>query len=291
MSIALNIAKIADVKSKKTPPRMIDVVAIEEPHPEIKRVIFSGSELRGFPVDKNGAHIKLFFPRAHQTKPKLPKLGNNGLVWPEKFEKPITRTYSVRYYNAAENLLAVDFACNNELNNDITWGPAHLWLMQAKPGDQIGLAGPGGPDPLINPAEDQFFIVDTSALGALWALTEIPQNDRCHVFVVANHPVTLNICPAFIRRYAPDQYENLTQLYSDLHFDLMQHLNLQKHKQLYDAAAFVAGENSLVLGARNILIDHLKLTKKQLYAIPYWNKGLDEEAYHQRRHQIMDEAY
>lgn len=56
-------------------------------------------------------------------------------------------------------------------------------------------------------------------------------------------------------------------------------------------SAFIAGENGAVLACRKQLIQDFGLSKKQLYAIPYWRRGQDEETYHERRHEIMDEVY
>ena len=277
--------------TRRSAPRMIEVVAIEQPHPEIKRVLFSGESLRGFPTDKNGSHIKLFFPQAHQAEPRLPTLGANGPLWPEKSEKPITRTYSVRYYDALRNVIAVDFAWHGKPSDNITSGPAYTWLAQLKGGERIGLAGPGGPDPLIAPARDQICVLDTSAFGAMWAITEVPANTRRHLFIVANHPVSFSHAPQHLQYYQPSRYPTPHDMYAALLADLRHYLVRHHFMPDADISGFVAGENQLVLSVRDQLIASLRLTKQRLYAIPYWRLGQNEESYHQTRHSIMDEEY
>ena len=276
--------------TKKTPPRMIEVLRIEQPHPEIKRVIFSGSDLKGFPSNMNGSHIKLFFPQAHQQEPVLPTLGPKGPIWPSKFERPITRTYTLRFYDPLINEIAVDFAWHS-ISNHKHQGPACRWLAQVKKGQRIGLAGPGGPDPLIHPAQIQIFIGDTSALGALWALTEMPSSSVRFVYLVANHDADFELPRQHIQCYRPKDYPTLNTLTQDLRFDLENRLNTFGITQDSDLAAFIAGENAMVLSIRNYFKNEFQLTKKRMYAIPYWSLGQDEEAYHQTRHNIMDEVY
>lgn len=279
---------------KKTPPRLIEVVHIENPHPEIKRVIFSGNALKGFPPDMNGSHIKLFFPKPHQKEPRLPTLGPNGPVWPSALERPITRTYTVRNYDPLRNEIAIDFAwhsCEETGHHFDSLGPAGRWLLQAKKGQRIGLAGPGGPDPLIHPAKHQLFVGDTSTLGALWALTETPTISEQMIYLVANHPATFESANNAVKCFAPSQYPTLAALYEDLLNELQADLETKNISAESDFSAFIAGENELVLRIRNHLKQQYGLTKKRMYAIPYWRYGQDEEAYHQTRHDIMDEVY
>jgi NADPH-dependent ferric siderophore reductase len=56
-------------------------------------------------------------------------------------------------------------------------------------------------------------------------------------------------------------------------------------------SAFVAGENGSVLAVRDFLRQTYGLRKRELYAVPYWHRGQDEETYHQERHRIMDQVY
>lgn len=277
--------KTASILPKRSAPRMIEVLRIEKPHPEVKRVVFSGEALFGFPSDMNGSHIKLFFPKKHQVEPQLPTLGEAGPIWPSAIDRPITRTYSVRYYDPLQNQLTVDFACHGHQ------GPAQHWLNQAKKGQRIGVAGPGGPNPLIHDAKNQIFIGDTSALAAVWALLETPSPHKRHVFLVADHPVGFDQPLHCLQLFKPKDYPTFTALYEHLLAQLRQHLMLNGITQDSDLSAFVAGENELVLSIRDYLKRDYKLIKKRLYAIPYWRLGDDEESYHQTRHQIMDEVY
>ncbi|MGL9751266.1 MAG: SIP domain-containing protein [Symbiopectobacterium sp.] len=50
----------------------------------------------------------------------------------------------------------------------------------------------------------------------------------------------------------------------------------------------MAGEDRIVVQLRRYVRRELKVERNQLYAVPYWHKGLNEENYHQKRHDFMD---
>ncbi|HEY7773714.1 MAG TPA: amino acid adenylation domain-containing protein [Marinagarivorans sp.] len=303
-------------KNKRTPPRMLEVQSCSNPHPQIRRIILSGESLRGFPVNHYGGHIKVFLPRAHQQEPVLPTLGPKGPIWPPADERPITRTYSVRYYNPVNNTLAVDFVMHKNP------GPAANWAQNAKPGDRIGIAGPGGPDPLLAPAKHHIIAGDLTSLPAIEATLEsLPSTAQGCVFIAAdahgaelkhntqlcviwlssaNLPQASHLDETSVAKRTALQLLNAVKDYLDQN-DLPRRTekslpndpktSAQDNTGLADLSALVAGENSLVLAVRDYLRSEFKLPKTLLYAVPYWRRGQDEEGYHQQRHTIMDEAY
>jgi len=273
------------VKPNKKPPRLAVVSRIESPHPELMRVIFSGENLYGFPENMNGSHIKLFFPQPHQSLPMLPTVGDKGLIWPKPGDRPVTRTYSVRYYDSSTNELAVDFAVHPHK------GIAQQWVKQAKAGQKIGIAGPGGPFPLLNPTERQIYVGDVSALPAISAITEINTSLPRYIFLVAEYTVKIQHNHSNVRLFQPSQYSSLDELYNNVLLSIHSQIRTMPAAQKNRLGAFIAGENTLVLRVRDYLANTHKLTKQSMYAIPYWKQGHNEESYHQTRHSIMDEIY
>lgn len=274
--------------AKRAAPRLLQVLRTQRLSDAMQRVTLSGEELLGFPTDRNGAHIKIFLPRQDQKKPVLPTMGEKGPVWPEAHLRPITRTYSVRRYCAQTNELDVDFVLHGDRS------PASQWAGQASAGDYLGVAGPGGPDPLLSPAPQHFLVGDLTALPAISALLEqLPETTKGHVLIEIDHhhhrqeithntQMTLHWVlrdPDIPPRSAP-RNALLSQL-----------TTLRLPQPENPVSAFVAGENSMVLAARDHLRQAYGLRKHNLYAIPYWRRGQDEEAYHQERHSIMDQVY
>ena len=296
---------------KRTPPRLLKVQACSNPHPQIRRIILSGETLRNFPVNNYGGHIKIFVPRAHQIQPLLPTLGPKGPIWPTDDARPITRTYSVRYYNPVNNTLAIDFVMHKHL------GPAANWAQKAKPGDLIGVAGPGGPNPLLAPAQHHIIAGDLTALPAIQATVEaLPSTSQGAVFIAGEchglklqHNTKLEIHwlePQFRDNEIQGNPKNIntaTRISEQVLEAIKLYVkvaNLKKppltnNQKLTNTdaplSALVAGENSLVLTVRDYLRTTFQLPKALLYAVPYWRNGQDEEGYHQQRHTIMDEEY
>ena len=314
--------------AKRTPPRLLEVQACFNPHPQLRRILLTGDTLRNFPVDHYGGHIKIFLPRAHQQQPVLPTLGPKGPIWPADNERPITRTYSVRYYNPVNNTLAIDFVMHKHS------GPAASWAQKAKPGDLIGVAGPGGPNPLLAPAQHHIIAGDLTALPAIQAIIEaLPSTAKGAIFIAGEaHGFTLQhntqleihwLSPKravlqqsqqeqLQRQEQPQKQQENKKLGNQVASNSANRIAQQVLSAIQDyvqradlitqlasdasgantpLSGLAAGENSLVLAVRDYLRTTFKLPKALLYAVPYWRNGQDEEGYHQQRHTIMDEEY
>lgn len=268
---------------KRTPPHLTRVVRTEDISPAIRRVVLAGESLKIFPANRNGAHIKVFLPLPGQNKPVLPHLDQGKVVWPPDDVRPITRTYSVRHFCPRTNELQVDFVLHGE------GSPASGWADRVKPGDYLGIAGPGGPDPLLAPARHHVLVGDLTALPAIAALLEqLPADAEAMVFlwvpsedkkILLVHPLAVRVCWLVSRQQ--ECADCVTEA-------VCESLPASWKESL---TAFVAGENAMVLRVRDYLREAFGLSKRTMYAVPYWRYGQDEETYHQERHRIMDQVY
>ncbi|PTY36219.1 hypothetical protein BGP77_02600 [Saccharospirillum sp. MSK14-1] len=264
-----------------TPPRILKVVERQRLSTNMLRIRFTGDSLADFPTDHNGAHIKLLFPLPGQDEPQLPVFTPSGIQWPSMDLKPIARTYSVRQFDAERQLLDVDFVDHGDT------GPASSWARACKPGDRIGLAGPGGRWPMLSDTEHAILVADLSALPALYGILEAkPERPHAKVFVALESeedrltpPTSANIeWHWFVGPY-PGAFR---QLQSELEGHL---------RPSGSVCGWVAGERDLVLAARDFLTQQWQLSKANLYAVPYWRLAETEEDFHQARHDIMDAEY
>lgn len=162
----------------RAPRPTLDLVVLrtEQLTPHMVRVVAGGAGFSAFAdngfTDK---YVKIAFPHA------LP-----GGAWPEgpvdlselkaslpRDAWPVTRTYTVRSFDAAAGELAVDFVVHGDE------GLAGPWAAAAQPGDRLVCSGPGGaysPDPA---AEWHLFAGDESALPAIAAaLGALPADAR-----------------------------------------------------------------------------------------------------------------
>src|SRR5919198_2097459 len=112
--------------------------------PHMIRVVAGGPDLAAFPdTPYTDRYVKLLFPR-------------DGVSYPEPFDAdtiraemprehwPITRTYTLRAFDVARQLITIDFVYHGDE------GFAGPWAASARPGDVLRLLGPGGayaPDP------------------------------------------------------------------------------------------------------------------------------------------------
>lgn len=266
---------------RRTPPRMIEVLRVRAISPGLTRIVFGGAGLADFGPGWPAAHIKLFFPRAHQTLPRLPTLDANGRpVWPEAGESPAVRTYSLRRHDPARQTIEVDFV-NHEAH-----GPAAAWASRARPGMHIGLAGPGGPRPMLRPADWYLLAGDLSALPAISAMLEALDQAACG-FVFIQLESDRDKQP--LRRPDGMRVTWLVRNGSDsAATDLVRTI---EHSIFPDGTPqiWLAGENSQVLALRDGLLARYQDARRTMYAVPYWKQRQTEEQYHQERHRVMDE--
>ncbi|QIJ61725.1 siderophore-interacting protein [Streptomyces sp. JB150] len=155
------------------------VVRTERLTPHMQRVVLGGDGLAEFAAGTCTDHyVKLLFPPAE------------GITYPEPFDLdrireelpreqwPVTRTYTVRAWDAEVRELTLDFVLHGDA------GLAGPWAMRVRPGDTIRFLGPGGayaPDP---GADWHLLAGDESALPAIAASLEaLPDGARVRAFV------------------------------------------------------------------------------------------------------------
>jgi len=285
MNLEQQQTALLSLKQKHNPirraPMLLSVIKREVIGASLLRIHLQGPDLVGFPEHSEAYHIKLFLPLAHQSQPELPKLVNGKVSWPSKKNKPITRTYTVKKFDKEQNILQVEFALHAHP------GPACDWSKRCKIGDKVGIAGPGGPYPILAPAHWHILSGDMTAVPAITALVEsMPKSQKACVFLEVN------------------KKEDIQELNISKNIQIHWLINPPSKQALINKtiaanmpvacesiSAFIAGEHSQVVSIRDALKQKYKLNKALLYAVPYWASGQNEEEYHQARHQVMDEEY
>ncbi|WP_448624914.1 siderophore-interacting protein [Geodermatophilus sp. URMC 64] len=158
-------------------PRVAEVLRTSRVTPHMIRVVLGGEGLAGFPAGSFTDHyVKLLFPPpgatyavpydVEQVRAELP---------PEQW--PVTRTYTVRAWDADASELTIDFVHHGDE------GLAGPWAAAARPGDRIQLLGPGGAYTPSPDADWHLLAGDESALPAIGAALErLPAGARALVF-------------------------------------------------------------------------------------------------------------
>jgi NADPH-dependent ferric siderophore reductase len=147
------------------------------------RVVLGGEGLAGFPEGElTDRYVKLLFPPpgasygvpydVEEIRAQLP-----ADQW------PVTRTYTVRAWDAATGELTIDFVHHGDE------GLAGPWAAAARPGDRIQLMGPGGAYTPRPDADWHLLAGDEAALPAIAASLEgLPAGARALAFVEVAGP-------------------------------------------------------------------------------------------------------
>lgn len=247
--------------------RVLEVVRVEQVAPRLRRIVLGGAEIEGF---GNGPNIKLLIPPEDRGPPQWPLAGPNGqAIWPKDASRPAVRTFSVRRFDAARGELWVDFACHG--GN----GPAARFAARARPGDLIGVGGPGGRT--LPPADFHVLAGDHCGLPSIAALLEgLDAAARGIAFIevedVADE-VPLPRPPGVAARYL---YRRGAPARTSLIGDALRSLRLPEDVSV---SAWIAGESEVVRAARGRLVAELKVPKPSVVAIGYWKRGISEPDY------------
>lgn len=240
--------------AKKRNARALTVTAASQLTQNMRRVTLQGEELAGFPEDAEGGYFKLTFP---STDP----------------ERPVLRTYTVSQYRPELNEIDVDFMLHTNSDGS-TSGFAASWAIQARPGDKMGIFGPG-PASFINTDADWYFLAaDMTALPALVVnLATLPRDAKGYVAIeiIADEDKQALSMPEAMELVwvvNPHSGSDESPLY-------------QAIKELQwlpgQAAVWAACEFKTMKRCRQYFRDTQKIERSHLYISSYWKKGLDEE--------------
>ena len=143
--------------------------------PRLVSVLVTGDELDGFAGAAPTSHLKVFLPAPGQDEPSLPQFTPDGAVYQDDGPRPVVRTYTPRSYDPVAKALEIQFLLHGE-------GPASAWAQQAKPGDKLAVAGPGGRFSLEPAADHWWLAADESAVPAVATLlAALPEGTAAEV--------------------------------------------------------------------------------------------------------------
>lgn len=161
----MNQQQTAAIQRRRPPPMMVEVTRVDRLTPHMVRVVFAGEALAGFTTNGPAEHIKVFLPRPGQERPILPEWGPSGPVFAEGQERPLSRTYTPRLWDAGRQELSVDFLIHGH-------GPGSAWALEARPGQSVAVGGAGGPYPLDESAAWYLLAGDESAIPAIGTILD-----------------------------------------------------------------------------------------------------------------------
>ncbi|WP_030243954.1 MULTISPECIES: siderophore-interacting protein [unclassified Streptomyces] len=247
--------------------RSAQVVRTERLTPHMQRVVLGGEGLADFAADTCTDHyVKLLFPPAGVTYPEPFDLQRVRDEFPRE-QWPVTRTYTVRQWDAEHRELTLDFVIHGDE------GLAGPWATRVQPGETVRFMGPGGayaPDP---EADWHLLAGDESALPAIArALETLPRGARAHAFVEVSGPeeeqkIDSDVEVVWLHRGDRPLGEALVEAVRDLEFP-----EGRVH-------AFVHGEAHFVKELRHLLRVERHIAREDLSISGYWRLGHNEDGW------------
>ncbi|PYF84807.1 MULTISPECIES: siderophore-interacting protein [Marinomonas] len=229
-------------------PQQRELVVIKKSQvtPHMLRITLGGDEINTIPEDQESGYVKLIFPREDQ--------------------KPLIRTYTIRYQRESE--IDIDFVLHED------GGPASTWAKQAQPNDKIFVGGPG-PKKLIEESADwQIMVGDMTALPAISVnLEKLPHDAKGFAILEViseadiqplKHPAGIEL--KWVINAHPG--ENNSSL-----LDEVKSLSWPEGS----VSVWAACEFSSMKALRSFFKSEKEIQKDRLYISSYWKLGSNED--------------
>lgn len=252
---------------KPRKPHTAQVVRTERLTPHMQRVVIGGEELAGLPADTCTDHyVKLLFPAGGATYPEPFDIERIREEFPRD-QWPVTRTYTVRHWDAELRELTLDFVIHGDE------GLAGPWAQRVQPGETVRFMGPGGayaPDPA---ADWHLLAGDESALPAIArSLEALPDGARAFAFIEVDGPeeeqkIDSDVDVVWLHRGDRPVGQALVEALRGLDFP-----EGRVH-------AFVHGEAACVKELRGLLRVEREIPREDLSISGYWRLGHNEDGW------------
>lgn len=260
--------------------RLIQVQSWQDIGKHLRRIVFHSPELADYPFRCTGAPFKLLLPHEGQRAPVLPDYFENGRPrWTNPADKPYSRTYTVRAYDAAACTFTVDFVLHGDN------GPASAFACQVEIGQTVAINAPRNTkDPMLVPAAEYLLIGDLTAVPAIQSmLADMDENARGRVILLlpdsADLPADFT-CPPHVTHTVftggVEQYAAVTAAAR------------ASQPQSEDCYVWIAAEAGLVSALRQLARQEWQLPIERCCAVPYWRLCEAEERFHSKRHEFID---
>ncbi|WP_181408096.1 siderophore-interacting protein [Pararhizobium mangrovi] len=242
--------------------RALTVRAIRDVTPRMRRITLSGNDLFRFDTTAS-LHVKLLLPQAGGTV-RWPRLGADGLVdWGPPETSAVIRRYTLRRVDPMVGEIDIDFVRHADA------GPGSRFAEEARPGDTLGLMGPGGGS--APRAGWNLFVGDETALPAIARLVEaMPDDAKGHALIEVEDPGERQT----LRAPAGVKLEWLCR--SDRAGSLLERSAQIDFPDRPDIFAWAAAEFAEF---RSIRVDWRRrrgLSKDRHQAVAYWRRGWDK---------------
>ncbi len=240
--------------------------------PHLIRVYLENNDVSFFEDTTLGGTCKLLFPPLGIRDIHYAEYDETNKKWvsPSDKFKPVSRTYTLRNIDAANNQVVIDIA-NHGLN-----GPGSRWANEAKIGDRIGVSMKSKKKDLAPKTDFILLAADLTGLPAISTIIEsLPANTKGIVWVELPpeneiHTIETKANLEFKWIINPE-VGNGTALHT-----LVKKQNLPKRKE-GKRFAYIAGESKSVKEIKSFFKDDLEWKKDEFYCTSHWKAGKAEK--------------
>lgn len=259
---------MAERPARKAPQAHVaQVVRTERLTPHMQRVVLGGEGLAEFTAGECTDHyVKLLFDAEGVTYPEPFDMQRIREEFPRD-QWPVTRTYTVRSWDAEARELALDFVIHGDE------GLAGPWARDVRPGATMRFLGPGGAYAPAAESDWHLLAGDESALPAIAAAAEaLPEGAVARVFIEVEGPeeeqkIATDAEVVWLHRGDRPVGELLIEAVRSLEFPAG------------ELQAFVHGEAGFVKELRRYLRIEREIPRERLSISGYWRLGHNEDGW------------
>lgn len=260
---------LSQAGQRKRIPRTAEVVRAEWLTPSMRRLVFTGADLSCLhELPYTDHYVKLLFA-PHGCDYRWP-FDPDGMRATEPSERwPVTRTYTVRAYDADRNEMTIDFVVHGDE------GLAGPWAAAAQPGDQIGFFGPGGAYAPDESADCHLFVGDESAVPAIaTALDRLGGTARAVVYVEVAGSADELVLSA-----SPDVEVVWVHRQGRPYGDALAETVRAAGVPAGEVQAFVHGNAEMIRQLRRYLFSEVGFNRQRISMSGYWRTGQTEDGW------------
>ena len=163
----LDVVWNGDGTELSVPPnfRLMRVVSARWVTPHMRRLTLAGEALDRF-ASPDHIHVKLLIA-PDGGDPAWPTLDASGRLVPvADHRRPAVRTYTLRHVDPVRGEVEIDLVAHGDE------GPGSRFALMARPGDEVGMMGPGGSGAHNGAADWILLVGDETALPAIARMAE-----------------------------------------------------------------------------------------------------------------------
>ncbi|RJE85865.1 siderophore-interacting protein [Paracoccus onubensis] len=252
--------------------RIATVAETRSVTPLMRRVTVHVDDLSRFdcPLRALGPHVHALIPRSDMARQEWPTADERGhAVYPPPERRPAIRTYSVRRFRHAENLIDLDFVLHGDD------GIASAWAARTEAGEEIGLWRPHARVLDSEPAR-YLLAGDLTALPAIaFILDHLPEDAAGEVLISVPGPAeqqTLRLPAAMKLTWLHEPTGNGDRLARAAETALGTGTGA-------DSFVWAGAEAATARRIRNHARRVCGIPATRVYALNYWKRGMVEGSY------------